>query len=147
MGSERARQLLADLKAAMPTGPAKLRGQAVAALLTTLHSTYSAAVLVEYERTLAAQAPTPIAECSLGAGGAAGMAYFLGATANAQFRKFGGPKRRPARSRSMRPEHPARIVLLQRLVSQSPPIATSPQAGSDALTDGRVSSRAIPTAT
>ena len=40
----------------------------MAALLTTLHSTYSAAVLVEYERTLAAQAPTPIAECSLGAG-------------------------------------------------------------------------------
>ena len=137
---------MADLKAAMPSGTAKQRGQAAAVLRTAAHSTYSAAVLVVYERTLAAQAPAPIAECSLGAGSAAGMGYFLGATANAQFRKYGGPKHRPGHSRSKRPEHPALIVLLERLVrSSSETIAASPRAGSDALTDARVSSQAIPT--
>ena len=146
-GSERARQLLTDLKATMPGDSKKRQGQTASVLRTAVYSTYSAAMLVVYERTLAAQAPTPIAECSLGAGSAAGMSYFLGATANAQFRKYGGPKHRPVRSQSKRPEHPARIVLLDHLVrSSTESIAASPRAGSDALTDAlRVSSQAIPT--
>ena len=51
-GSERARQLLTDLKATMPGDSKKRQGQTASVLRTAVYSTYSAAMLVVYERTL-----------------------------------------------------------------------------------------------